>query len=248
MRGHALISCRAAVNETDGDNAHFGLFGHTEPILDAQAMSLDASTAATHAPVSEGELISISCSCIPQHPVHVCLCCFSNRAAPLFCMPSSCHAPPSQPFQDMHASEPHFVPCCAAGQTLGRGCLAHCADTMPEPVHADMRQRAEAEQQGPAQLKATILRRSKRMTTDRRVPIGQESEDTGRVAKRSAEQCDETAHAPQPKRQCGESKDPDCQQASEGDPTHGSSAVPAPAAAKTPAAARDPFRDDTVLR
>ena len=46
-------------------------------------MSLDASTAAAHAALSEGELIPISCSCIPQHPARVCLCCFKLCCTPV---------------------------------------------------------------------------------------------------------------------------------------------------------------------
>ena len=60
------------------------------------------------------------------------------------------------------------------------------------------------------------------------------------VSKRHAAQCDETADAPQPKRQHGEPKEPDCQQASEEAPTPPISAAPAPAVTEAPAAARDP--------
>ena len=81
------------------------------------------------------------------------------------------------------------------------------------------------------------------MTRDRRVSTGQASVDTGRVAKRHAAQCDETAGAPQPKRQRGEPKEPDCQQAGEEASIPPISAAPAPAVTEAPAAARDPSAD-----
>lgn len=111
------------------------------------------------------------------------------------------------------------------------------------PVHADMSQRAEAEQQAPAPLQGPRLRRSRRMTRDGRVPSGQASADTGRGTKRHAVQCDETVDAPKPKRQRGEPQQPDCQQASEEAPIPPISAAPAPAVTEAPAAARDPAAD-----
>ena len=62
--------------------------------MDAQAMDLDASTAATNAAVSKGELFSMLLhkSCDPQGPVHAQLRCTSMRAVPLCCMLSRCCA------------------------------------------------------------------------------------------------------------------------------------------------------------
>ena len=102
------------------------------------------------------------------------------------------------------------------------------------------------------------------MTRDGRVRTSQKTANTVRAAKRSAAQCDETANAPQSQRLRSESSPasgpcclhrqpteetarlPDCQQASKEAPEPSNSAAPAPAAAKTPTVARDPFRDDTV--
>ena len=81
------------------------------------------------------------------------------------------------------------------------------------------------------------------MTRDRRVPSGQVSADTGRGTKRHAAQGDETADAPQPKRQRGEPKQPDFQQAREEAPIPPISAAPAPIVTEAPAAARDPSAD-----
>ena len=108
------------------------------------------------------------------------------------------------------------------------------------PVHADMSQRAEAEQQAPAHLKGPRIRRSRRTTRDSRVPRGQASADTGRGTKRHAAQCDEAADAPQPKRQRGEPREPDCQQASEDAPLLRISAAPAPVVTGASDAAGDP--------
>ena len=54
---------------------------------------------------------------------------------------------------------------------------------------------------------------------------------------------DETADAPQPKRQRGEPRQPDCQQASEEALILPISAAPAPAVTVAPAAAGDPSAD-----
>lgn len=58
---------RAAQDETVADTAHLLPAGHEEPVLDAQVAGPDASTAATNAAASEGELFSMSLhkSCDP---------------------------------------------------------------------------------------------------------------------------------------------------------------------------------------
>ena len=49
----------AAQDETDVEIAHLITSGHEVPILDAQAVALDASTAASHAIVLDGEIFSV---------------------------------------------------------------------------------------------------------------------------------------------------------------------------------------------
>ena len=153
------------------------------------------------------------------------------------------------PFQDMHASEPPVFHAILQDRLSGRGCLAHCAYNMPEPVHAGMPERVEAGKQGPAQLKAPMITRSRHKTRGRRLPIGQASADTGRVAKRCAAQCEETADAPQPYDESDSlsSHQPPLEMLPSRDisrPTN--SAAPGPAVAEAPAAARDPSANLTV--
>ena len=81
------------------------------------------------------------------------------------------------------------------------------------------------------------------MTRGGRVPSGQASADTGRGTKRHAVQCHETADVPKPKRQRGEPRQPDCQQASEEALILPISAAPAPAVTVAPAAAGDSSAD-----
>ena len=166
----------------------------------------------------------------------------SRRAVFLFCMPSHCFAP-LWLLEDLYVCEEAPV----SGQAAEpEPALLSVHKIMRVPAHADMPQRAKAEQQGPAPLQGPIIKTRRRMTRDRRVPSGQVSADTGRATKRHAAQCDETADAPQPKRQHVQPKEPDCQQASEEAPTPGDSAAPAPAAAEAPAAASNSSSSSTV--
>ena len=176
----------------------------------------------------------IGCRRDSPHRVHLIACCIPLLHT--FFLLCTLHSA----YKDLHASGQPPVHAKVQSNLCSRGCHAVCVYIMLVPVHADMSQRAEAEQQAPAHLKAPRIRRSRRMTWDGRVPIGQASADTGRGTKRHAAQCDETADAPQPKRQHGEPKEPDCQQASEEAPTPPISAAPAPAVTEAPAAARDP--------
>ena len=143
----------------------------------------------------------------------------------------------------MHVSEKAPVPGSAAQPEPA---LLSVYENMRVPAHADMPLRAEAEQQGPAPLQAPINKTRKRVTRDRRISSDQESADSGRAAKRRAAHCDETADAPQPKRQRGEPNEPDTQQASKNAPALGNSAAPAPTTAEAPCVARDPSANLTV--
>ena len=63
---------------------------------------------------------------------------------------------------------------------------------------------AQDETEVPVHLKGPIMRKSRRKTTGRGISIGQEPANISRIAKRSAPHSDESAAAPQSKRQRGE--------------------------------------------
>ena len=176
------------------------------------------------------KVCSFLCRCtrLVTHEGHLEAGCVS-----LFCMPSHCCAP-LWLLEDLHVPEAAPVPGSAAEPEPA---FPSVHKNMRAPAHADMPQRTRAEQQAPAPLQGPTIKPSRRVTRDRRVPTGQASTDTGRGIKRRAAHCDETADAPQSKRQRSEPNEPNSQQASEEAPTPGDSAVPAPAAAEAPAAA-----------
>ena len=172
-----------------------------------------------------------------SHRVHLKACCTPLLHA--FFLLCTLHSA----YEVLHASGQPPVHAKLQGYLCSRGSHAVCVYIMLVPAHADMPRKAEAEQQAPASLQGPRIRRSRRVTRDSRVATGQASACTGRGTKRHAEQCDETADAPQPKRQRGEPQQPDCQQASEEAPIPPISAAPAPAVTEAPAAARDPSAD-----
>ena len=77
----------AAQDETDVEIPHLIAAGHKVPILDAQAVALDASTAAS-AIVLDGEIFSVWLheTCDTQGPVYVLLWCTQS----LLCPSSAC--------------------------------------------------------------------------------------------------------------------------------------------------------------
>ena len=86
----SLMIWRAAQDETVADTAHLLPAGHEEPIPDAQAAEPDASTAATNAAASEGELFSMSLH-RRFDPLHLKACCAPLlHAFPLLLCPCNC--------------------------------------------------------------------------------------------------------------------------------------------------------------
>ena len=79
---------RAAQDESVAATARLLPAGHEEPMPDAQAAEPDASTAATSAPVCEGELFSMLLpkSCDLEEPLKAC-CVPLLHAFPLSCAP-----------------------------------------------------------------------------------------------------------------------------------------------------------------